>query len=195
MLDHLKPNNRAWAEGKSAGQKINDGHYNHRSKHREHRPIKHGWTTAKRSKCSRAQSYRTSRSATPRQSLYRSFEAARNENSCRTLASMDTQDSPRPRSPVLKRSVIVDGRKTSVSLENEFWTALKEIAASRGMTISALIGTIKHQGDSANLSSALRLVILAWFRNRAEAAASDSSRKVLMADEDGSDDRGSAFRQ
>jgi predicted DNA-binding ribbon-helix-helix protein len=63
------------------------------------------------------------------------------------------------------------------------------------MTISALIGTIKHQGDSANLSSALRLVILAWFRNRAEAAASDSSRKVLVADEDGSDDRGSAFRQ
>jgi predicted DNA-binding ribbon-helix-helix protein len=108
---------------------------------------------------------------------------------------MDTQDSPRPRSPVLKRSVIVDGRKTSVSLENEFWTALKEIAASRGMTISALIGTIKHQGDSANLSSALRLVIPAWFRNRAEAAASDSSRKVLVADEDGSDDRGSAFRQ
>ena len=188
MLDHLKPNNRAWAEGKSAGQKINDGHYNHRSKHREHRPIKHGWTTAKRSKCSRAQSHRTSRSATP-------LEAARNENSCRTLASMDSQDSLRPRSPVLKRSVIVDGRKTSVSLENEFWTALKEIAASRGMTISALIGTIKHQGDSANLSSALRLVILAWFRNRAEAAASDSSRKVLVADEDGSDDRGSAFRQ
>jgi predicted DNA-binding ribbon-helix-helix protein len=83
---------------------------------------------------------------------------------------MDSQDSPRPCSPVLKHSVIVDGRKTSVSLENEFWTALREIAASRGMSVSALVGTIKLQGDSQNLSSALRLVVLAWFRNRAEAA-------------------------
>jgi predicted DNA-binding ribbon-helix-helix protein len=82
---------------------------------------------------------------------------------------------------VLKRSVVVDGRKTSVSLENEFWTALREIAASRGTNVSALIGTIKHQGDSQNLSSALRLVVLAWVRNRAEAAASGLKRDDLSS--------------
>jgi Ribbon-helix-helix domain len=41
------------------------------------------------------------------------------------------------KSPVVKRSIIVDGRKTSVSLEDEFWKALKEIAAGRNMKVTA----------------------------------------------------------
>jgi predicted DNA-binding ribbon-helix-helix protein len=76
---------------------------------------------------------------------------------------MHSEVSPRIRSTVVKRSVTIDGRKTSVSLEHEFWAALKEIAASRGMTFSGLVGTIKHRGDTRNLSSALRLFVLASF--------------------------------
>ena len=46
------------------------------------------------------------------------------------------------KSPVVKRSIVIAGHKTSVSLEDAFWTALKEIAVNRRMTLSDLVGTI-----------------------------------------------------
>ena len=55
------------------------------------------------------------------------------------------------KSPVVKRSIILAGRKTSVSLEDAFWTGLKEIAGKRLMTLSTLVGTIdaqRQQGKS-----------------------------------------------
>lgn len=65
-----------------------------------------------------------------------------------------------------KRSVTLSGHRTSVSLEDEFWTALQEIAASSGQNMAALIDEIdKRHGRGKNLSSALRLFVLHHYRN------------------------------
>jgi predicted DNA-binding ribbon-helix-helix protein len=63
------------------------------------------------------------------------------------------------KSLVVKRSVVIDGHKTSVSLEDAFWSDLKEIARAQEATLSELVGKIdeKRQG---NLSSAIRLFVL-----------------------------------
>jgi len=63
-------------------------------------------------------------------------------------------------SVVKKRSVVLDGHKTSVSLENEFWSSLKDIAKRRNMTMAKLIMEIDGSRDGANLSSALRVHVL-----------------------------------
>jgi predicted DNA-binding ribbon-helix-helix protein len=60
----------------------------------------------------------------------------------------------------LKRSVTVAGHRTSLSLEPEFWEALKEIAAREGRTVSALIGEIDANRGRRNLSSAARVFVL-----------------------------------
>jgi predicted DNA-binding ribbon-helix-helix protein len=70
------------------------------------------------------------------------------------------------KSPVIKRSIVIAGHKTSVSLEDAFWKALKEIAASRGMTLSEIVAAIDSGRQHGNLSSAIRLFVLAHFRNQ-----------------------------
>jgi predicted DNA-binding ribbon-helix-helix protein len=70
------------------------------------------------------------------------------------------------KSPVVKRSVVLAGHKTSVSLEDAFWVALKEIAGKRVMTLSDLVGTIDSQRQQGNLSSALRLFVLEFYRSQ-----------------------------
>ena len=60
---------------------------------------------------------------------------------------------------IRKRSVIVAGHRTSVSLEPEFWTALREIAEQRGLSINALVAEV-DKGRNGNLSSALRVYVL-----------------------------------
>ena len=62
------------------------------------------------------------------------------------------------KSPVVKRSVVLAGHKTSVSLEDAFWQGLKDIAASRRTTLSDLISSIDIDREHGNLSSALRLL-------------------------------------
>ncbi len=75
-----------------------------------------------------------------------------------------------------KRSVIVAGHPTSVSLEPEFWVALKELAAARGLSTAALIAEI-DRGRKGNLSSAIRVHVLADLRARAAAnAPTDTTR-------------------
>jgi len=64
------------------------------------------------------------------------------------------------KSPVVKRSVVLAGHKTSVSLEDAFWEGLKDIATSRRITLSNLIGSIDTERQQGNLSSALRLFVL-----------------------------------
>jgi predicted DNA-binding ribbon-helix-helix protein len=64
------------------------------------------------------------------------------------------------KSPVLKRSVVIDGHKTSVSLEDPFWNDLKEIAYVQRMKLSKMIGEIDRGRQHSNLSSALRLFVL-----------------------------------
>ena len=71
------------------------------------------------------------------------------------------------RSPVIKRSIVVGGHKTSVSLEEAFWNGMKEISGQRNMTLSELVGEIDHQREQGNLSSAIRLFVLDYFRSRA----------------------------
>lgn len=65
------------------------------------------------------------------------------------------------KSLVVKRSVVIAGHKTSVSLEDAFFRQLKDIAGQRNQTISALIGEIDSRRTSGSLSSALRLFVLA----------------------------------
>jgi len=64
-----------------------------------------------------------------------------------------------------KRSVVVAGHRTSVSLEPPFWSALKEIAQDRGLSLNALIAAIDTD-RSGNLSSALRIFVLETLRLR-----------------------------
>lgn len=69
-----------------------------------------------------------------------------------------------------KRSLTIAGHRTSVSLEEPFWDALKEIAATEGLTVAALIATIDTGREAVNLSSALRLHVLAHYRRKAAGA-------------------------
>jgi predicted DNA-binding ribbon-helix-helix protein len=71
------------------------------------------------------------------------------------------------KSPVVKRSIVIAGHKTSVSLEDAFWKALKEIAFARHTTLSDLVATIDSKRQHRNLSSALRLFVLDFYRSRA----------------------------
>jgi predicted DNA-binding ribbon-helix-helix protein len=70
------------------------------------------------------------------------------------------------KSPVVKRSIVIAGHKTSVSLEDAFWTGLKDIAAGRGMTLSDLVATIDTERQHGNLSSAIRLFVLDFYRSQ-----------------------------
>jgi predicted DNA-binding ribbon-helix-helix protein len=63
------------------------------------------------------------------------------------------------KSPVVKRSIVVGGHKTSVSLEEPFWSGMKEISAQRGMTLSEVVGEIDTNRQQGNLSSAIRLFV------------------------------------
>jgi predicted DNA-binding ribbon-helix-helix protein len=68
-------------------------------------------------------------------------------------------------SGVIKRSIVIAGHKTSVSLEDEFWVGLKEIAAARGITLSDLVASIDTGRQHGNLSSAIRLFVLHHYRS------------------------------
>jgi predicted DNA-binding ribbon-helix-helix protein len=80
------------------------------------------------------------------------------------------------KSPVVKRSIVVAGHKTSVSLEEAFWNGMKEISGLRNMTLSELVGEIDGKRQQGNLSSAIRLFVLDHFRSQAcgEPAAPES---------------------
>lgn len=63
-----------------------------------------------------------------------------------------------------KRSLVISGHRTSLSLEDAFWTALKEIAARRELSLARLVGEIDESRGNANLSSALRVFVLETLR-------------------------------
>ena len=78
---------------------------------------------------------------------------------------------PRGKSLIVKRSVYFTGRKTSVHLEDAFWVALKEIAAAQGTRASQLVATIDRERRERlykNLSSAIRLFVLNYYRQQNE---------------------------
>ena len=63
-------------------------------------------------------------------------------------------------------SIIIAGQKTSVSLEDAFWRWLKEIAGGRHVTLSDLVATIDSERRHGNLSSAIRLFVLDFYRRQ-----------------------------
>jgi predicted DNA-binding ribbon-helix-helix protein len=85
------------------------------------------------------------------------------------------------KSPVVKRSIVIAGHKTSVSLEDAFWRGLKEIAGGRDMTLSDLVSTIDTDRQHGNLSSAIRLFVLDYYRNQLsdEKEGRDGTREII----------------
>ena len=75
------------------------------------------------------------------------------------------------KSLVMKRSIVIAGHKTSVAVEDAFWNSLKEIAEQRHETLSHLIASIDAERKHANLSSAIRLYVLGFYRDQYEARA------------------------
>jgi predicted DNA-binding ribbon-helix-helix protein len=71
-------------------------------------------------------------------------------------------------SVILKRSVTIEGRKTSISLEAAFWNGLREIAAVQKLPVAGLLQKIDADRKNANLSSAVRIYVFEYFRSRAE---------------------------
>jgi predicted DNA-binding ribbon-helix-helix protein len=67
---------------------------------------------------------------------------------------------------IVKRSLAIAGHRTSVSLEEAFWRALKDLAGQRGQSVSALVAAIDAERQSANLSSAIRVYLLAALTGR-----------------------------
>ena len=67
-------------------------------------------------------------------------------------------------SGISKRSIVIAGHSTSVSLEPEFWEGLKAISVKRGLSLAALVADIDSKRTSSNLSSALRLTVLTFYR-------------------------------
>jgi predicted DNA-binding ribbon-helix-helix protein len=85
------------------------------------------------------------------------------------------------KSPVVKRSIVVAGHKTSVSLEEAFWNSMKEISATRSMTLSDLVSEIDKGRKQGNLSSAIRLYVLDYFRTKAGAASDSRAESKPLA--------------
>jgi predicted DNA-binding ribbon-helix-helix protein len=87
------------------------------------------------------------------------------------------------KSPVIKRSIVIAGHKTSVSLEDAFWRGLKDIATSRRMTLSDLVCAIDADRKHGNLSSAIRLFVLNHYRMgmTANGESSEPATELMMA--------------
>lgn len=66
----------------------------------------------------------------------------------------------------VKRSVSISGHRTSISLEDAFWTALGDIARDAGTSVAGLVREIDHTRGDAGLSSAIRVYVLNHYRER-----------------------------
>ena len=73
---------------------------------------------------------------------------------------------PRAKTGVIKRSLEIAGHRTSVSLENAFWTELRAIAVAREKSVASLVAEIDAARGEANLSSALRVFVLETVRGQ-----------------------------
>lgn len=65
-----------------------------------------------------------------------------------------------------KRSLSIAGHRTSIAIEPEFWAGLEAIARARQLPLAALVREIDEARQAPNLSSAVRLAVLAWYRER-----------------------------
>ncbi|HTZ02129.1 MAG TPA: ribbon-helix-helix domain-containing protein [Xanthobacteraceae bacterium] len=88
------------------------------------------------------------------------------------------------KSPVVKRSIVIAGHKTSVSLEDAFWKSLKDIAGERQITLSDLVASIDAERRHGNLSSAIRLFVLDHFQAKSNGEmriAPSPPREIMLA--------------
>lgn len=83
-------------------------------------------------------------------------------------------------SPVIKRSIVIAGHKTSVSLEDGFWHGLKEIAGGRKQTLSDLVASIDTRRARGNLSSAIRLFVLSFYREQLDNRVARETAQSMM---------------
>ena len=90
-------------------------------------------------------------------------------------------------SPVIKRSIVIAGHKTSVSLEDAFWRGLKEIAIGHNKTLSDLVAEIDTGRPHGNLSSAIRLFVLDHYRAKTNGHAVEGSGQKPLGDARGAD--------
>ena len=80
--------------------------------------------------------------------------------------SMDGSGKRAVKSQIVKRSIVIAGHKTSISLEDAFWEGLKEIASKRFMTLSDLVTAVDSERQNGNLSSTIRLFVLDFYRDQ-----------------------------
>jgi len=78
---------------------------------------------------------------------------------------------------VAKRSVTLGGHKTSVTLEDDFWDALRSIAHRDNTTVVSLIGQINQTRNKSNLSSAIRVFVL----KRSAMTADQEKQKLIVS--------------
>ena len=76
------------------------------------------------------------------------------------------------KSAIVKRSIVINGHKTSVSLEDAFWSSLKNIAHTEGVPVSKMVTDIDKTREHCNLSCAIRLFVLEQVRTKALARQS-----------------------
>jgi predicted DNA-binding ribbon-helix-helix protein len=75
-----------------------------------------------------------------------------------------------------RHTVFLDGRSTSVSVEDEFWKALAEIAESRQQPVKHLIEGIERERQIGNLSSAIRVFVLQFYKDQFDRRRSEESK-------------------
>jgi predicted DNA-binding ribbon-helix-helix protein len=85
------------------------------------------------------------------------------------------------KSSVDKHSIVVDGRKTSISLEDAFWQCLRTITEERGETLSQLVTGIDARRKAKNLSSCLRVFILEFYKDQFDRQARISEQSKMAA--------------
>jgi predicted DNA-binding ribbon-helix-helix protein len=86
------------------------------------------------------------------------------------------------KSSVVKRSIVIGGHKTSVSLEDPFWDELKKIAHARRVTLSELVANIDGGRKQGNLSSAIRQFVLEHFQNEKKRVDQMDTQHVATGD-------------
>jgi len=88
------------------------------------------------------------------------------------------------KSPIAKRSIVIAGHKTSVSIEDQFWHALKDIARDQQMSLSTVVLNIRT-GRQGNLSSSIRLYVLDRLRAQVRGFTGDSMGMPPVVRENG----------
>jgi predicted DNA-binding ribbon-helix-helix protein len=87
------------------------------------------------------------------------------------------------KSAVVKRSIKLDGRKTSISLEDVFWNELKEIAHFQDLSVSSLVTAIAARTEGNNLSSAIRVFVVEHLQNKDKRASPPHTVSAVSSDE------------